>query len=467
MKQYIHILVFFIFSVCSVYSQNCEGPLTVTMVGASSSLPISIDEESTGVYCTESNEGMVNITVYGGTPSYDYKWAHEDVNQNFLVDLPVGSYYVTVTDANGCVEERTITIVNIDPLTDSLDLIDISACGSCYMHDGTQSFFYFEEDYIGAIIDITTDKDLGTSMMCAEVAEESIVCYGDASLGRKWCFKTDSIENANIRLFFTREELNDLAAKTGYPNEVQLINSGSIYLQIYEFEASDCENDYPIKFMEQHQFSLTRFDEEKGVWSLEVTGIDDVCVVLSARGSILPVDLLSFEGEVLAKVNQLTWETANEINSLGFNIEKSKNGLAFDSIGFVPSTNNQEVEYVFDDINPWSGSNFYRLKQLDENEDFKYSHIIHLQRKTDFDFRIIENPFQQTLFIEVATNVVIDANISIFAVDGRIVRTQDIKLQDGIRNLQYDLSDLIPGNYMVRFYNKTSNEFLTKKVVKI
>lgn len=437
------------------------------MVGASSSMPISIDEESTGVYCTESNEGMVNITVYGGTPSYDYKWAHEDSNQNFLVDLPVGSYYVTVTDANGCSEERTITIVNIDPLTDSLDLIDISACGSCYMHDGTQSFFYFEEDYIGAIIDLTTDKDLGTSMMCAEIEDEAYFCQGNISMRRKWCFKTDSIENANVRLFFTQEELRELALKTGFPNEIQLINSGKCYLQVYTFDESDCNIDYPIRIMEQYEFSTTEFNKKEGVWSIEVTGIDDVCVVLSARGFVLPVDFLSLEGEVLAKVNRLTWETANEVNNHGFDIEKSKNGLSFNPIGFVPSTNENTGNYTFDDQNPWSGSNFYRLKQIDQDGEYKYSHIIHLQRKTDFDFRVIENPFRETLLIEVATNVVIDANISIFATDGRIVRTQDIHIQDGIRNLDYDLSDLTPGNYMVRFYNKTSNEFLTKKVVKI
>lgn len=448
-------------------SQNCEGPLTVRMIGATSSLPISIDEESTGVYCTESNEGMVNITVFGGTPSYDYKWAHEDVNQNFLVDLPVGSYYVTVTDANGCSEKRTITIVNIDPLRDSLDLIDISACGSCYLNDGTQSFFYFEEDYIGAIVDITTDKDLGTSTICADIADEPLFCQGDYGMRRKWCFETDSIENANVRLFFTGEELRELAEVTGYPNEIQLINSGNCYLQIYEFDKSECNVDFPIKYMEQYQFSITRFNEEKEVWSIEIAGIDDACVVMSARGSVLPVDLLTFEGEALAKVNRLYWTTANEINSHGFQIEKSKNGIVFDSIGYVISKNQIESEYSFDDDKPWSGSNFYRLEQVDQDGESKYSHIIHIRRKADYDFRIIENPFLHTLYIEVATNVSIDANISIFAVDGRIVRTEEISLIDGIRNLQYDMSDLTPGNYMVRFYNKTSNEFLTKKVVKI
>lgn len=449
------------------YSQNCEGPLTVTMMGASSSLPISIDEESSGVYCTESSEGSVNITVYGGTPEYDYKWAHQDANQNFLVDLPVGSYYVTVTDANGCHEERTITIVNIDPLTDSLDLVDHTACGTCYLNDGTQSFFYYEDEYIGAIVDISTDKDLGTTNMCAELSDGPCYCQGETALCREWCFETDSIEDANVRLFFSNEELREMAADAGFANEIIMINSGSCYLKVFELGKTDCTIDFAFRYIEHPYFSITRFDEEKGVWSIEVPGLDDACIKMLTRGAALPVDFLSFDGEILAKVNRLEWSTANEINNRGFVIEKSKDGITFDSIGFVPSKNEVESHYLFDDTNPWTGSNFYKLKQIDNDGNYKYSHIIHLLRKTDFDFRVIENPFRESLYVEVATNVVIDANISIFAVDGRIVKIQDFHLNEGIKEIDFDMSDLPSGNYMIRFYNKTSNEFLTKKIVKI
>lgn len=448
-------------------AQLCDGPLTVKMVGASSSLPITIAEESTGVYCTESNEGSINITVYGGTPEYDYQWAHENVNQNFLVDLPVGSYFVTVTDLNGCSEERTITIVNVDPITDSLDLVKQTSCGTCYMHDGTQSFFYFEDEYIGAIIDITTDLDLGESMMCTDIADSVYDCKGSIGMRRKWCFKTDSLENANVRLFYKQEELKELAIATGYLNEIHLINSGTCYLEVYDFNESNCKEDLPIRYIYQSGFSMTRFNEEEGVWSLEVQGLDDVCVILIAQGTTLPVDFISFDGVTLEKINRLYWETANETNNAGFVIEKSKNGISFDSIGFVNSLNQSTANYSFDDKSPWTGSNFYRLKQIDQDGNFKYSHIIHLLRQSDFDFNVIENPFRNTLFIEVSTNIVIDANISIFAVDGRLVRSVDIQLQDGKRSLDFDMSLQPSGNYMVRFYNKTSNEFLTKKIIKI
>ena len=467
MKKYLAIIVFFLFALTIGYSQKCEGPLTVTMTGASSSLPITIEEESSGVYCTESSEGTINITVYGGTPEYDYNWAHQDSNQNFLIDLPVGSYFVTVSDANGCSEERTITIVNIDPLTDSLELVDQTACGNCYLNDGTQSFFYFEDEYIGAIVDINTDKDLGATVMCAEISDGPCYCHGEVALCRQWCFETDSIEDANVRLFFSNEELREMAINAGFANEIIMINSGSCYLKAFEIDHYDCEVDFAFRYIEHPHFSITRFDEENGVWSVEVPGLDDACIKMLTRGAALPVDFLSFDGEILVKVNRLDWATANESNNLGFVIEKSKDGISFDSIGFVKSNNEIESSYIFDDENPWTGSNFYRLKQLDLDGNFKYSHIVHLIRKTDFDFRVIENPFRDRLYVEVATNVVIDANITIFAVDGRIIKIQEIHLKEGIKEIDFDMSDQPSGNYMVRFYNKTSNEFLTKKIVKI
>jgi len=335
------------------------------------------------------------------------------------------------------------------------------------MNDGTQSFFYFEDEYIGAIIDLTTQLDLGESTMCVDIADGPCVCQGDIGMRRKWCIKTDSIEDANIRLFFTTEELREMAHEVGFANEILMINSGECYLQIYDYDRSDCVEDFPKQYLDQSNFTFTKFDEEQGIWSIEVRNLDDVCVLLMARGSSLPVDFLTFDGVTLEKINRLYWTTANETNNQGFDIEKSKNGLEFEQIGFTPYVETNKGSYSFDDENPWTGSNFYRLKQIDLDGNYSYSHIIHLVRQSDFNFEVIQNPFRETLSLEISSNIEIDANISIFAIDGRVVRQEAVKFSDGTRRLELDMSTLPSGNYMVRFYNKTSREILTKKVVKI
>jgi len=466
LNKRIHILLITICTYSFALGQKCEGPLSVTMVGASSSLPITIDEDATGIYCTESNEGTINITVYGGTPEYDYEWAHADADASFLDDLPVGSYYVTVTDANGCTEERTITIVNIDPLVDSLDLIQHSACGYCYMNDGTQSYFYFEDEYIGAVVDLKTDKDLGSTLMCTDITDMTYRCQGDPVLRRRWEVETDSLEQMNVRLFFSEEELSDLAEAAGFENVIKLVNSNSLYVKKFEIGKDDCENDFPMH-LDQGQFTITEFDEENRVWSIELSDCEDASILLLSRGTTLPVEFLAFRGEVLSEVNRLYWTTANEINNEGFFVEKSKNGLQFESIGFVKSEEEPEAEYMFDDENPWNGSNYYKLRQVDYDGNFKYSHIIHLVRHTDFDFRVVENPFRQTLYIVIESNTDIDANISIFAINGQSVYKEDHDVKSGSTELQFDMDDINSGNYIIRLLNKGNNTYLTKKIVKI
>lgn len=466
-----HLIVFAILllNIGSSKGQNCEGPLTVMMVGASTSQPITIEEETSGVYCTQSNEGAINIQVYGGTPQYMYNWEHEAIDQSYLIDIPAGSYHVTVTDAHGCTEERTITIVQVDPLTDSLDLVDVSSCGSCYMNDGTQSFFYFEDDYIGAIVDIKNDIDLGSSMICTEISDQQSLCKGHPVLNRKWCFQTDSIEHANVRLFFSEKEFKSLAHAAGFENEIQMINSGNCYLKIFDIEEDDCENFDPKRELNQFQFTTTRFDEENGVWSIEIPDIDDACVMMLAffGGTTLPVELLSFDGEILEDKNRLTWKTANETNNEGFHLEKSKNGLDFESIGFVESKESIEAEYLFDDLDPWLGSNYYKLKQIDKDGTSTDSHIIHLQRRINFDFDVLINPFRENLKIQVNTGSEIDALIAVYDINGQLLIEKDAEYNAGTHVSDINLSALLPGNYIVRFYNRTQNQYLSKKIVKI
>jgi len=90
-----------------------------------------------------------------------------------------------------------------------------------------------------------------------------------------------------------------MAHEVGYANEIQLINSGECYLQIYDYDRSDCVEDFPIQYLDQSKFSITKFDEEQGIWSLEVRDLDDVCVLLMVRGFSLPVDFLTFDGVTL------------------------------------------------------------------------------------------------------------------------------------------------------------------------
>lgn len=220
----------------ALFGQICQGPLSVTVIGSQSNIPIQIDEESSDVYCASSDEGEIVLMVYGGTPAYQCKWSHDTITTDIASDLSPGTYQVTVTDANGCTDERTMEVLLMDPLLDSLTLVDHRACGECYLADGEQSYFYFEDEYIAAIIDLETDQDLGSTQVCADFDENSFSSLGDPKLERCWTVLSDSIENSNYRLFFSGDEFQMLADLTAYSTVEAMINSFALYVNIFPLD---------------------------------------------------------------------------------------------------------------------------------------------------------------------------------------------------------------------------------------
>ncbi|RYF24577.1 MAG: T9SS type A sorting domain-containing protein [Flavobacteriales bacterium] len=95
-----------------------------------------------------------------------------------------------------------------------------------------------------------------------------------------------------------------------------------------------------------------------------------------ANVSVLPVKLNGFtakkqnNNEVLLK-----WETLSEKDSRSFVIERSNDGVNFISIGEQLAKGNTTSlnSYSFVDKRPANGYNYYRLKQVDINNDFDYS----------------------------------------------------------------------------------------------
>lgn len=63
--------------------------------------PLVVDSvaQITHVTCFGQNVGAVNISVQGGSGSYTYKWSYQNATTQDLVNLPAGTYSVTVTDA--------------------------------------------------------------------------------------------------------------------------------------------------------------------------------------------------------------------------------------------------------------------------------------------------------------------------------------------------------------------------------
>lgn len=76
-------------------------------------------------------------------------------------------------------------------------------------------------------------------------------------------------------------------------------------------------------------------------------------------GGLLPVELTGFSARPRNQFAELEWQTASELNNMGFHIERSTDGRTWTEIGFVSGngTTSEKHDYTFFDKNPIPGVN--------------------------------------------------------------------------------------------------------------
>ncbi|MEO0312203.1 MAG: hypothetical protein RIQ89_1860 [Bacteroidota bacterium] len=82
--------------------------------------PIVLDATITGnthVSCNGGNNGSATVSANGGTAPYTYSWSPSGGNNATANNLSAGNYQVTITDANGCSTDETVTINQPSSLT--------------------------------------------------------------------------------------------------------------------------------------------------------------------------------------------------------------------------------------------------------------------------------------------------------------------------------------------------------------
>jgi hypothetical protein len=176
--------------------------------------------------------------------------------------------------------------------------------------------------------------------------------------------------------------------------------------------------------------------------------------------SVLPLTLQQFSGKAKNSSNELAWNTSSEMNVSAFDIEYSTNGADFKKAGSVEASNlAQGKAYTFMHVSPPKTVLFYRLKMIDKDRHFNYSHIIRIENNYTQTLAVIPSLLKQGETMTIGLKVPFN-QLEITDMNGQVLINKQLSGRSG--DLKIDLS-FAKGIYLVRLMN-TENS-ITKRIL--
>ncbi|MDF2188547.1 T9SS type A sorting domain-containing protein [Paraflavitalea sp. CAU 1676] len=177
-------------------------------------------------------------------------------------------------------------------------------------------------------------------------------------------------------------------------------------------------------------------------------------VVASATLVALPVNLVKFEAQAQQSSILVSWVTDHEENAKSFDIERAdeRNSADFKRVATLPAKGANGGTYEWTDKNVMGGLKYYyRLKQIDLDERYRYSEIrtASLDDVTNTSVKLMPNPVDKELRV-VLGGTIREEQLLIKITDarGRVVMVKDYKLSTG-RKLTMSAVALMQGQYFL------------------
>ncbi|MEO6884517.1 MAG: gliding motility-associated C-terminal domain-containing protein [Bacteroidia bacterium] len=110
---------------------DANGCTANTSVTITQSPLLSLLTTNTPPSCNGKCDGIINAVASGGTGVYTYSWSPGGQTSATINNLCAGTYKVIVTDANGCKDSATVTLIAPQPLNVAIVVKNASCSGTC------------------------------------------------------------------------------------------------------------------------------------------------------------------------------------------------------------------------------------------------------------------------------------------------------------------------------------------------
>lgn len=169
----------------------------------------------------------------------------------------------------------------------------------------------------------------------------------------------------------------------------------------------------------------------------------------------LPVTCIDFRGVKTAGGIALQWKVAEELNSKGFDVERSTDGVNYYPVATVAYNASNAGSYTYtDNTAGLQREVYYRLKQTDRDNRFRYMCGIVRFKMDGVPFSmgsIYPNPGADIAYVNISTDKAMQVNVTYINAMGQAIRGQKAYIQPGTTVLQLKHPQLIAGTYLIRF----------------
>ncbi|OQP57640.1 hypothetical protein A3860_08390 [Niastella vici] len=152
--------------------------------------------------------------------------------------------------------------------------------------------------------------------------------------------------------------------------------------------------------------------------------------------TVLPVRLITLQGNHRNSDNVLVFTTTGEDNTDRFNIERSAKGINYSVMGTVTAVGSGNNRYSFTDHDAANNSFYYRIQVIDKDGHTSYSPVITLNSDPDGKVTVYPNPATTGVYVKLNDNSLLNTTARLYTATGQLIASITITSSVQYINLQ-------------------------------
>ena len=453
-------------------------------------LPILGADKSITISCAN---GRADITTLYNTTGLTAVYT----TQSPAVAIP-GVYNLFVANPNGCRDTAVITVLDastatvpaagIDSMIATRECTDTAGWTHYYNDHGTP--LEYSDDIrllslkkngndIGAVGDslfeLKVAATIGAGTNYGVNVNSTLLPTGVQfySMNRYWNIKTDKkpLSSVGVRFYYNSQDLTDA---NGFQSSGNITHQ---QLTIYKLDAGNPDPTSNWQGGTTNRYYTNAVTPDLANWVYTDLGNNrhQAEFLVSSfsgggagvfLGSALPVKFASFNVMLEKEKVKVLWSTASEVNSKNFKVQRSIDGINFETIATLPAAGNSILlrKYSYDDfdaIHLKGKQIFYRILQTDNDGKTMLTAVKSVKIPGSVNlFTLVYNPVRNEAILKYECSEKDKVVIRVVDKMGRVMSVVERVVNPGINQIRLQTGNLGSGIYQIELYGKNDHLYV-------